>query len=126
MPHGGICCNQPVDDYVEAQQQQTDTHSSSAARPAPVGGVQKEDVSWLLDTRLVEARDAWQRMLQNMAAMWAADGLDSSCGDVVDEGVLLLRLRRFAPSLGLTVSDSRPAAALLSWHGTTIAGRRRG
>ena len=33
MPHCGICCNQPVEEYFEAQRQQADIHSSCASEP---------------------------------------------------------------------------------------------
>ena len=35
----------------------------------PVGGAQKEDVNWLLDDRLIDARVAWQKALQNIAGI---------------------------------------------------------
>ena len=41
--------------------------------------------------------------------MLAAEGLDSSGWDVVDEGVLLVRLRRFVSSFDLTATDRRLA-----------------
>ena len=40
--------------------------------------------------------------------------LESSCEEAVDEGVLLLRLRRFAPSFDLTATDRRLAEILRS------------
>ena len=40
--------------------------SGSAAQPASGGRLHTEDVDWLLDERLIDARVAWQRPLQNI------------------------------------------------------------
>ena len=71
MPDGGLCCNQPVEEYSEAPQQHADTPSSSAAEPAPapVGNLHQCDVNWLLDPRLVDARLRWHAGLLNSAGI---------------------------------------------------------
>ena len=73
MPHGGICCNQPVEEYSEPPQQHVDTPSGSAAEPAPapasVENLDPRDVNWLTDERLVGARLRWHQGLLNIAGI---------------------------------------------------------